>query len=288
MPQMRPRAPPEARLCAAGLLARQDGLRHLHHPGHPAVEEKAAWADVVITGEGRLDRQTVMGKVPAGVAEAAKRHGALVVALAGCVTPEARTCNDHGIDAYFPSSSALHGAGGHGAVSGVCQPGSHCGPGLSPDHRLRNMEGQFMKIVIWTAIRTNPGDLSWGELEKLGELTVYDRTSLTDEEEIIARIADADVVLTNKTPSPAGPSTPAPPCASSPCWPPATTWWTWPTQRKRASPFPTCRCTAPSPSASSPSPCCWRSATTSATTTRRADAQVAWLKEHVGEELVLK
>ena len=65
-------------------------------------EEKAAWADVVITGEGRLDRQTVMGKVPAGVAEAAKRHGALVVALAGCVTPEARACNDHGIDAYFP------------------------------------------------------------------------------------------------------------------------------------------------------------------------------------------
>ena len=56
----------------------------------------------MITGEGRLDRQTVMGKVPAGVAEAAKRHGALVVALAGCVTPEARACNDHGIDAYFP------------------------------------------------------------------------------------------------------------------------------------------------------------------------------------------
>ena len=57
-----------------------------------------------------------------------------------------------------------------------------------------------MKIVILDGYTENPGDLSWGELEKLGELTVYDRTSLTDEEEIIARIADAEVVLTNKTP----------------------------------------------------------------------------------------
>ena len=57
-----------------------------------------------------------------------------------------------------------------------------------------------MKIVVLDGYTENPGDLSWGELEKLGELTVYDRTSLTDEEEIIARIADAEVVLTNKTP----------------------------------------------------------------------------------------
>ena len=55
-----------------------------------------------------------------------------------------------------------------------------------------------MKIVILDGYTENPGDLSWGELEKLGELTVYDRTSLTDEDEIIARIADAEVVLTNK------------------------------------------------------------------------------------------
>ena len=55
-----------------------------------------------MTGEGRLDGQTVQGKVPVGVAKAAKRRGALVVALAGCVTPEAAACNHHGIDAYFP------------------------------------------------------------------------------------------------------------------------------------------------------------------------------------------
>ena len=57
-----------------------------------------------------------------------------------------------------------------------------------------------MKIVILDGYTENPGDLSWEDLEKLGELTVYDRTSLTDEAEIISRIGDAEVVLTNKTP----------------------------------------------------------------------------------------
>ena len=46
----------------------------------------------------------------------------------------------------------------------------------------------------------NPGDLSWAVLEQMGELQVYDRTSLTDEAEIIARIGDAEAVYTNKTP----------------------------------------------------------------------------------------
>ena len=57
-----------------------------------------------------------------------------------------------------------------------------------------------MKMVILDGYTENPGDLSWSELEKLGELTVYDRTSLTDEEEIAARIDNADILLTNKTP----------------------------------------------------------------------------------------
>ena len=46
----------------------------------------------------------------------------------------------------------------------------------------------------------NPGDLSWKELDKLGELTVYERTSLTDQAEAIARIGDAELIFTNKTP----------------------------------------------------------------------------------------
>ena len=57
-----------------------------------------------------------------------------------------------------------------------------------------------MKIVILDGYTENPGDLSWGELEKLGDVKIYDRTSLTDEKEIIARIGNAEMVYTNKTP----------------------------------------------------------------------------------------
>lgn len=57
-----------------------------------------------------------------------------------------------------------------------------------------------MKIVVLDGYTENPGDLSWEELGCLGQLTVYDRTSLTDEQEAIARIGDADIVFTNKTP----------------------------------------------------------------------------------------
>ncbi|MEG1594653.1 MAG: NAD(P)-dependent oxidoreductase, partial [Oscillibacter sp.] len=57
-----------------------------------------------------------------------------------------------------------------------------------------------MKIVVLDGYTENPGDLSWAELEQYGALTVYDRSSLTDENEAIARIGDAEVVYTNKTP----------------------------------------------------------------------------------------
>ena len=57
-----------------------------------------------------------------------------------------------------------------------------------------------MKIVVLDGYTENPGDLSWDALGALGELTVYDRTSVTDEEEIIARIGEAELVYTNKTP----------------------------------------------------------------------------------------
>ena len=59
-------------------------------------------ADLVITGEGRLDGQTAMGKAPVGVAQLAKRHHKPVVALAGCVTSDASACHAQGIDAFFP------------------------------------------------------------------------------------------------------------------------------------------------------------------------------------------
>lgn len=57
-----------------------------------------------------------------------------------------------------------------------------------------------MKLVILDGNRVNPGDLSWEGFEALGELTVYDRTPLTDEDEIVRRIGDSEIVLTNKTP----------------------------------------------------------------------------------------
>ena len=56
------------------------------------------------------------------------------------------------------------------------------------------------KIVVLDGYAENPGDLSWDELAKLGELQVYDRTSYTDDDEIISRIGDAAYVYTNKTP----------------------------------------------------------------------------------------
>lgn len=59
-------------------------------------------ADIVITGEGRLDGQTAMGKAPVGVAKLAKKHDKPVIAFAGCVTKEAVECNHEGIDAFFP------------------------------------------------------------------------------------------------------------------------------------------------------------------------------------------
>ncbi len=66
------------------------------------LEEYVREADLVITGEGRLDSQTVMGKAPIGVAGIAKRHKKPVLAFSGCVTRDAQVCNAHGIDAYFP------------------------------------------------------------------------------------------------------------------------------------------------------------------------------------------
>ena len=57
-----------------------------------------------------------------------------------------------------------------------------------------------MKIVVLDGYTENPGDLSWGRLEELGEFIVYDRRSLTDEDEAIARIGEAEIVITNKTP----------------------------------------------------------------------------------------
>lgn len=86
-------------------------LSYLHAELTPGIDlilnavhlrEELADADIVVTGEGRLDYQTSMGKAPVGVARLAKEYGTKVIAFAGSVTPEASACNAAGIDAFFP------------------------------------------------------------------------------------------------------------------------------------------------------------------------------------------
>ncbi|HHF5921933.1 TPA: glycerate kinase [Haemophilus influenzae] len=59
-------------------------------------------ADVVITGEGRIDAQSIMGKTPIGVARTAKQFNKPVIAIAGCLREDYDVVFDHGIDAVFP------------------------------------------------------------------------------------------------------------------------------------------------------------------------------------------
>lgn len=86
-------------------------LSYLHASLSPGVElildainlsDALNGADIVVTGEGQLDRQTAMGKAPVGVAKLAKAHGAKVLAFSGSVTKEAVACNQAGLDAFFP------------------------------------------------------------------------------------------------------------------------------------------------------------------------------------------
>lgn len=66
------------------------------------LEDYVKGADIVVTGEGRLDRQTMMGKAPSGIAAIAKKHSIPVIAFAGSASEDAKECNEKGIDAYFP------------------------------------------------------------------------------------------------------------------------------------------------------------------------------------------
>lgn len=65
------------------------------------LAEQVANADLVITGEGRIDSQTIHGKVPVGVAKVAKRYNKPVIGIAGSLTADVGVVHDHGIDAVF-------------------------------------------------------------------------------------------------------------------------------------------------------------------------------------------
>lgn len=65
------------------------------------LDALVADADLVITGEGRMDSQTVHGKVPVGVARVAKQHHIPVIGIAGSLTADVGVVHQHGVDAVF-------------------------------------------------------------------------------------------------------------------------------------------------------------------------------------------
>lgn len=66
------------------------------------LAEKVANADLVITGEGRMDAQSIAGKTPIGVAKTAKQFDKSVIAIVGCLREDYPVVYQHGIDAVFP------------------------------------------------------------------------------------------------------------------------------------------------------------------------------------------
>lgn len=65
------------------------------------IEEAIKEADLVVTGEGRIDGQTIMGKAPIQIAKLGKKYDKKVIALAGSIGEDAYLCHEHGMDAFF-------------------------------------------------------------------------------------------------------------------------------------------------------------------------------------------
>lgn len=98
--------------------------------GEIGLERDMEDCDIVVTGEGRLDAQTAMGKTPAGVAKTAKQQGKTVIALGGGIRDGASVCHDIGIDAMFP------------VLRGVCS----LEEAMSPETAQRNMAATAEEI----------------------------------------------------------------------------------------------------------------------------------------------
>lgn len=65
------------------------------------LSQVVADADLVITGEGRIDSQTIHGKTPIGVARTAKQYDLPVIGIAGCLSSDCGVVHEHGIDSVF-------------------------------------------------------------------------------------------------------------------------------------------------------------------------------------------
>ena len=70
------------------------------------LEKHIIDADFVITGEGRIDFQSIMGKAPTGVSKLCKKHNVPVIAIAGSVSDDASSTHDYGIGAIFSIMNA--------------------------------------------------------------------------------------------------------------------------------------------------------------------------------------
>lgn len=84
------------------------------------LSEQLKEADLVITGEGRIDSQTIHGKTPIGVARCAKQYNLPVIGIAGCLSSDVGVVHEHGIDAVFsvvPRPVALADALKEGAAN---------------------------------------------------------------------------------------------------------------------------------------------------------------------------
>lgn len=91
-------------------------MAFLHAELKPGIEivmrtvglaDKIRGADLVITGEGRIDGQTVFGKTPMGVLKQAKLQGIPTIGIAGCLGENANAILDHGMSAIFPIIPSL-------------------------------------------------------------------------------------------------------------------------------------------------------------------------------------
>ena len=71
------------------------------------LAEQVKEADLVITGEGRMDAQSILGKTPIGVARMAKQFNKPVIAIVGCLREDYDVVYEHGIDAVFPIIRSL-------------------------------------------------------------------------------------------------------------------------------------------------------------------------------------
>ena len=102
------------------------------------LEQALRNADLVITGEGRLDGQSAMGKAPIGVAALAKQQGVPVVALCGSIGQDAEACNARGVDGFFS------------ILPGPCS----LADAMQPDRAAENMRRTAAQVArLWLAGR---------------------------------------------------------------------------------------------------------------------------------------